>query len=125
MLVCLNPPWIISLLNLEKGEPPRRKLKKALTYPSIVMIFAVIVTAVLLIKVIPVFAEFFTSNGGQLPGLTLMVVAISDFMVKKGMYFLIALIFLGYAFFYIKRRNKNVQEKTNIVMFKTPLIGGY
>ena len=111
-------------LNLEKGEATKKKIKKALTYPSIVMIFAVIVTAVLLIKVIPVFAEFFTSNGGQLPGLTLMVVAISDFMVKKGMYFLIALIFLGYAFFYIKRRNKNVQEKTNIVMFKTPLIGG-
>ena len=92
-------------LNLEKGEATKKKIKKALTYPSIVMIFAVIVTAVLLIKVIPVFA-------------------ISDFMVKKGMYFLIALIFLGYAFFYIKRRNKNVQEKTNIVMFKTPLIGG-
>ena len=45
-------------------------------------------------------------------------------MVQKGIYFLLAIVFLLYAFFYIKKRNKNIQEKTNVVMFKTPLIGG-
>ena len=45
-------------------------------------------------------------------------------MVQKGIYFFIAFIFFCYLFFWIKRRNKNLQEKTNIVMFKTPVIGG-
>ena len=111
-------------LNLEKGEAIKKKVKKALTYPAIVMIFAVVVTAVLMIKVVPVFAEFFASNGGELPALTQMVVGISNFMVQKGIYFLLAIVFLLYAFFYVKKRNKNIQEKTNVVMFKTPLIGG-
>ena len=57
-------------LNLEKTEETKKKVKKALTYPAIVMLFAVVVTAVLMIKVVPVFAEFFQSNGGQLPGIT-------------------------------------------------------
>ena len=99
-------------LNLEKGEAIKKKVKKALTYPAIVMIFAVVVT------------EFFASNGGELPALTQMVVGISNFMVQKGIYFLLAIVFLLYAFFYVKKRNKNIQEKTNVVMFKTPLIGG-
>ena len=111
-------------LNLEKGEATKKKVKKALTYPAIVMVFAIIVTAILLINVVPVFAQFFLSNGGELPWLTQFVVDISNFMVQKGMYFFIAFVFLGYLFFYVKRRNKNVQEKTNIVMFKTPIIGG-
>ena len=111
-------------LNLEKSEATKKKVKKALTYPAIVMLFAVVVTAILLIKVVPVFAEFFTANGGELPGLTQMVVGMSNFMVQKGIYFFIAFIFLCYLFFVIKRRNKNLQEKTNIVMFKTPIIGG-
>ena len=106
-------------LNLEKGEATKKKVKKALTYPAIVMVFAIVVTAILMIKVVPVFAQFFVSNGGELPGLTQFVVGISNFMVQKGMYFLIALVFLGYVFFYVKRRNK-----TNSVMIKTPLIGG-
>ena len=56
------------------------------------MIFAVVVTAVLMIKVVPVFAEFFASNGGELPALTQMVVGISNFMVQKGIYFLLAIV---------------------------------
>lgn len=111
-------------LNLEKGEATKKKIKKALTYPAIVMLFAVVVTAILMIKVVPVFAEFFTSNGGQLPGLTLMVVAISNFFVSKGIYLLIITILVFYTFFYFKKRSKKMQEKTNLVAFKTPLIGG-
>ena len=111
-------------LNLEKGEATKKKVKKALTYPAIVMVFAVVVTAILLIKVVPVFAQFFTSNGGELPWLTQKVVGMSNFMVQKGIYFFIAFVFFCYLFFWMKRRNKNMQEKTNIIMFKTPVIGG-
>ena len=102
-------------LNLEKGEATKKKIKKALTYPAIVMIFAIVVTAVLMIKVVPVFAEFFESNGGQLPAITQMVVNISDFMIQKGIYFFLAIVFMLYAFFYIKKRNKNCKYVTGII----------
>ena len=46
-------------------EETKKKVKKALTYPAIVMLFAIVITAVLMVKVVPVFADFFESNGGQ------------------------------------------------------------
>ncbi|UJF23710.1 type II secretion system F family protein [Suttonella sp. R2A3] len=111
-------------LNMEKGEATKKKVKKALTYPAIVMIFAVVVTAILLIKVVPVFADFFESNGGELPAVTQMVVSISDFMVNYGVYILVVLVALVAAFIYAKKRNKRLQEGANKFAFKIPIIGG-
>lgn len=109
--------------NLEKTEATKKKVKKALTYPTIVMVFAVVVTAVLMIWVVPVFAEFFTSNGGKLPALTLFVVAVSNFFVETGVYILIALVIAIIVFLAVKKRNRRVQEFSNRVGLKTPLIG--
>lgn len=111
-------------VNLEKTEETKKKVKKALTYPAIVMLFAIVVTAVLMIKVVPVFAEFFQSNGGQLPGITQLIVNISNFMVQKGFYLLAVIIALIAMFFYFKKRNKKFQEKVNRMSFKIPVLGG-
>ncbi|MDO4777754.1 MAG: type II secretion system F family protein [Cardiobacteriaceae bacterium] len=111
-------------LNLEKTEETKKKVKKALTYPSIVMLFAVVVTAILMIKVVPVFAEFFESNGGELPGITQMVVHLSNFMVQKGLYLFAIIVAIISAFFYFKRRNRKLRELTNKVSFRLPIIGG-
>lgn len=111
-------------VNLEKTEETKKKVKKALTYPAIVMLFAIVVTAVLMIKVVPVFAEFFQSNGGQLPGITQFIVNISNFMVQKGFYLLAVIIALIAMFFYFKKRNKKFQEKVNRMSFKIPVLGG-
>lgn len=110
-------------LNLEKAAATMKKIKKALQYPMIVMVFAVVVTAILLIKVVPVFADFFTSNGGQLPALTLFVVKLSDFMVNTGIYVLGGLVFAIMAFIYIKKRNKKVKHASDRFALKMPLIG--
>ncbi|SUO94388.1 type II secretion system F family protein [Suttonella ornithocola] len=111
-------------LNLEKGEVTKKKVKKALTYPAIVMIFAIVVTAVLMIKVVPVFADFFQSNGGELPAPTKLVMAISNFMIDKGIYLLVAIIIAISAFIYFKKRNKKFQQAVNKLSFRLPLIGG-
>lgn len=111
-------------VNMEKGEVTKKKVKKALTYPAIVMVFAVVVTAILMIKVVPVFAEFFESNGGELPAITQMVVNISDFMVDYGFFILMTLVALITGFLYIKKRNRKVQEGANKFAFKLPIIGG-
>lgn len=111
-------------VNLEKGEATKKKIKKALQYPIIVMVFAVIVTAILLIKVVPTFASFFIENGGRLPAFTQMVVDMSDFMIHKGIFLLIAFIVFIMAFMYLKRNNKSFNRQVNIISFKLPIFGG-
>ena len=111
-------------INLEKTEETKKKVKKALTYPAIVMLFAIVITAVLRVKVGPVFADFFESNGGQLPAITQMIVNISNFMVQKGFYLLAFAVAVVATFFYVKKRNKKFQEKVNRMSYKAPIIGG-
>lgn len=111
-------------VNMEKGEATRKKIKKALTYPAIVMVFAIVVTAILLIKVVPVFAEFFESNGGELPAVTQMVVTLSDFMISTGIYLLGGIVLLIISFSFFKRRNRKLQEMSSRFAFKIPIIGG-
>ncbi|VAW58108.1 Type IV fimbrial assembly protein PilC [hydrothermal vent metagenome] len=65
----------------EKTEALRSKIKKALTYPISVMVVAFIVTAILLIWVVPTFSTMFASFGADLPSFTLLVVDLSNFMV--------------------------------------------
>ena len=64
----------------EKAEVLKAKIKKAMTYPIAVLVIAFVVTAVLLIFVVPVFKDIFDSFGAELPGFTLLVLAISEFM---------------------------------------------
>ena len=60
----------------EKTEQLKAKIKKALTYPTAVIIVAVIVTGILLVKVVPTFASTFANFGSDLPAFTLFVVGI-------------------------------------------------
>ena len=65
----------------EKTEALKAKIKKALTYPISVLVVAVIVTAILLIFVVPVFAEMFGNFGAELPAFTQFVVNLSDALI--------------------------------------------
>lgn len=111
-------------INLEKAEATKKKVKKALTYPAIVLVFAVIVTAILMIKVVPVFADFFESNGGNLPAPTKFVMGVSNFMIDKGVFLLVAIVFFISAIIYLKNRNKAFADKLNRLTLKLPMIGG-
>lgn len=64
----------------EKSEGIKKKIKGALSYPIAILVVALIVSAILLIFVVPVFADMFESFGGNLPALTQFVVNLSDFM---------------------------------------------
>jgi type IV pilus assembly protein PilC len=65
---------------MEKAMKLKAKLKGAMTYPAIIIVVAVVVISVLMVWVIPVFAKTFEDLGGELPGLTKMVMGISEFM---------------------------------------------
>jgi type IV pilus assembly protein PilC len=65
---------------LEKLDALQRKVKSALTYPTVVAIVALAATAFMLIFIIPTFAKMFTDFGGELPLPTQIVIGISDFL---------------------------------------------
>ena len=107
----------------EKAEALKSKIKKAMTYPIAVLVIAGIVTSILLIFVVPVFEEIFSSFGAELPAFTLFVLAISEFM-QSYWYFGLAGIF-G-ALFLFKRAHRNSQklrDKVDKNILKLPVIG--
>jgi len=66
----------------EKAQSLKSKVKSALTYPAAIIIIAFIVSAILLIFVIPVFAKMFADFGAELPGPTMMAIAVSNIFVQ-------------------------------------------
>ncbi len=95
---------------LEKMDSIKRKIKGAMVYPSIVISVAILVLAIVIIFVVPVFAEMFKDMGTSLPALTQLVVDISFFTRHNILYILIAfaaiffLVGFSYSRFYKVRR---------------------
>lgn len=69
-------------IQLEKSQRLKTRIKKALTYPLAVLVVAGLVSAVLLIQVVPQFQHLFAGVDSQLPGFTLGVIALSDFLQR-------------------------------------------
>ena len=67
-------------IHLEKSQQLKARIKKAMTYPIAVIVVACLVSAVLLIHVVPQFQKLFAGVNGQLPGFTLLVIALSNFL---------------------------------------------
>src|SRR3990172_7779591 len=94
----------------EKTQAIKSKIKAALFYPIAIIGVAFIITAVIMIFVIPAFKQVFTSFGADLPAPTLFVMAISDFFVQFW-YLIFGLIFGGlYLFFQSWKRSLKVQH---------------
>ncbi len=107
----------------EKSESLKGKIKKALMYPIIVIVAAVVVSAILLIWVIPQFKEVFTSFGADLPAFTLMVINISDWLQAYWWIPLLSMIAFGYAFTTAKRRSRKFDRFIDRASLKIPIIG--
>lgn len=107
----------------EKTEALKKKIKKALFYPTAVMVVAVVVTVILLIFVIPQFEDLFKSFGADLPAFTQMVINMSRFVQDQG--WLLAIVFgsAGYAFFWFKKRSRPMQEFLDRTLLKAPVLG--
>ncbi|MBA6223797.1 type II secretion system F family protein [Colwellia sp. MB02u-18] len=107
----------------EKAEALKAKIKKAMTYPISVLVIAFIVTSVLLIFVVPVFQDIFASFGAELPGFTLLVIAISEFM-QAYWYFGLAGLFIGSYFFKKAHTNSlTFRDSVDRKILKIPVIG--
>ncbi|MGL6028587.1 MAG: type II secretion system F family protein, partial [Legionella sp.] len=107
----------------EKIETIKKKIKKALTYPMAVLVVACIVTAGLLMFVVPQFESLFKGFGADLPALTKAVVDMSKFMQS---YWYIIFGLLGgaiFAFIYAKNHSLNFAQTIDRTLLKIPVIG--
>ncbi len=75
--------------HIEKTMGLKKKIKSAMVYPSVIVAVAVIVVSVLLVWVIPIFAQMFNDFGGTLPMLTQIVISMSNFMKDNIIWFVI------------------------------------
>ncbi|WP_211453515.1 type II secretion system F family protein [Collimonas antrihumi] len=107
----------------EKTLAIKSKIKSAMFYPVSILAVAFIVTAVIMIWVVPAFKQVFSSFGADLPGPTLFVMAISDFMVSNW-YIIFPTIFAGlYLFFQSWRRSLKMQRFMDRLLLKAPIFG--
>lgn len=107
----------------EKTLAIKAKIKSALFYPVSILAVAFIVTAVIMIWVVPAFKEVFASFGADLPAPTLFVMAISDFFVAYW-YIIFGSLFAGlYFFFQSWKRSIIMQRKMDRLLLKLPIFG--
>ena len=107
----------------EKTEALKKKVKKALFYPSAVLGVAVIVTTVLLIFVIPQFESLYKGFGANLPAFTQFVINLSHTIQHQGIFIAMVIGGAAWAFVYFKKRSKAMRELLDRVILKVPVVG--
>lgn len=107
----------------EKTEALKAKIKKALTYPIAVVVVAVVVTGILLVKVVPQFAETFGSFGAELPAFTLFVLYLSELAQAYWLIILVGMIGGVFLFREAARRSPTVAYAIDKYLLKLPIIG--
>lgn len=107
---------------MEKQQALRGKLKSALTYPVVVMVIALGVTYFLLTGIVPQFAQILSQLGGELPFITTILIAISDFL--RFQWWLLAIIIVGavvgIGFYYRTNNGRHVIDR---LLLRIPVIG--
>jgi type IV pilus assembly protein PilC len=107
---------------LEKSEALKRKVKGAMIYPAVVITIAMAVVTILLLFVIPVFKEMFEGAGQKLPGPTLFVLSMSEFLQA---YFIYIFLTLGFIIFIVRKFYSTEKGRFFIdrLMLRTPVFG--
>ena len=108
---------------MEKAMSLKKKVKSAMVYPATILAVAVAVVAILMVFVIPKFADMFTGMGGELPMLTQMVINMSNFAASYKM-----LIAVGgfIVFLFLLRRyysTENGKRRIDGILLRAPIFG--
>jgi type IV pilus assembly protein PilC len=107
---------------MEKAAKLKRKVKGAMVYPAITIAVAVIVVAVILVFVIPVFQQMFSDFGSTLPGPTLVVIGMSEFVKSKIHWIIIAVVLFTIAFRKYYKTDKG-RVVVDSLALKAPVFG--
>jgi type IV pilus assembly protein PilC len=107
----------------EKILAIKSKIKSALFYPIAIIVVALVITAIIMIFVIPAFKNVFASFGADLPTPTLIVMAISDFVVANWIVLFGGLGAAVYTFFWTWKRSEKMQIFMDRVSLRIPVFG--
>ncbi len=107
----------------EKSESIKKKVKKALTYPIAVLVVAFLVTAILLIFVVPVFEDLFQSFGADLPAFTKFVISLSEWAQEWWWAVLLGIFIFLKTFSFFKKRSEKFRHFIDKTLLKLPVIG--
>ena len=107
----------------EKILAIKGKIKSALFYPVSIIVVAMVVTAVIMIFVIPVFKDLFKGFGAELPGPTLVVMMISDWFVGNWWWVFPGMAAGVWFFFYTWKRSVTMQRAIDRLILKIPVFG--
>jgi type IV pilus assembly protein PilC len=108
----------------EKTEAMKAKIKKAMTYPAAVVVVAMIVSAILLIKVVPQFQQVFQGFGAQLPAFTMMVINLSEILQQWWYLVLLLIVAIIYIFKYFRKSSQKFRNFLDRLFLKIPIVGG-
>ena len=107
----------------EKTEALKAKIRKAMTYPIAVVTVAIVVTGILLVKVVPTFAQTFKGFGADLPGFTLIVLGISEFMQEWWLILAGVITLAIWGYFQAIQRSATFRNRVDSLALKLPIVG--
>ncbi|WP_394147746.1 type II secretion system F family protein [Shewanella atlantica] len=107
----------------EKAEALKSKIKKAMFYPVAVVIVATLVTALLLLFVVPQFEEIFSGFGAELPAFTQLIIEISRWLQASWYIFVIAIIVAVWCFKRAHLKSQTFRDRVDEFVLKIPAIG--
>ncbi|NVJ66890.1 MAG: type II secretion system F family protein [Gammaproteobacteria bacterium] len=107
----------------EKTEALKSKIKKAMMYPTAVVIVAIAVMAILLIYVVPMFKDLFEGAGADLPALTKMVVGASENVGEYWYIYLGIIVGTIFSFSYFNSNSKKFRDTKDAILLKFPVFG--
>ncbi|MFV3412161.1 type II secretion system F family protein [Pseudomonas nitroreducens] len=107
----------------EKTESLKAKIKKAMTYPIAVIVVAVVVSAILLIKVVPQFQSVFEGFGAELPAFTQMVIGLSEILQAWWFVVLIGIFVVAFIIKAAHQRSEKFRDSVDRGLLKLPIVG--
>lgn len=108
---------------IEKQFNIKKKIQSAMTYPAILSVLTLVVGMFLMVFIVPTFMDSFKDMDLEMPLLTVIVVGISDWLVKFWYVIILALVFtvVGFNFFY--KNNKDFHYSINVLLLRMPVFG--
>ena len=103
-------------------ETTRKQMISAMTYPTIVIIFAIVVVCFIILYVVPQFEDIYSSNGVTVTGLTALVLAASRFLKSDAWMLLLAIIVVIIIFFMAYKKVKAFRRQVQIVLMHIPVV---
>ncbi|MGB2884133.1 MAG: type II secretion system F family protein [Dehalococcoidia bacterium] len=108
--------------HMERDEATAAKVKRSLAYPMFVMILAVGAIVVMMAVVVPALTMMFDEFNADLPAMTRMLIAVSDFFQANVLYMFVAVVVLGFGGYFYSRTEQGMRRKDALIL-RIPIIG--